>query len=80
MLLNIAQIRRKNMETKPELYKLATVIHSVPPTQTSVERAFSAMALILNPLKTRLSDKNLENMLLIRLNRENSDEMCQFDV
>lgn len=71
---------RKNMETKPELYKLATVIHSVPPTQTSVERAFSAMALILNPLKTRLSDKNLENMLLIRLNRENSDEMCQFDV
>lgn len=71
---------RENMETKPELYKLATVIHSVPPTQTSVERAFSAMALILNPLRTRLSDKNLENMLLIRLNRENSDEICQFDV
>lgn len=60
----------KNMHTKPELYKLASVVHAVPPTQTTIERAFSAMALILTHLRTNLSDNNLENILMIRLNRE----------
>lgn len=60
----------KNKHLHPMLYKLACVIHSVPPTQTTVERSFSAMALILGPLRTRISDDNLENSLLIRLNRE----------
>lgn len=69
-----------NVEIKPELYKLAAVIHSVPPTQTTVERAFSAMALILSPLRTRLSDKNLENILLIRLNREIFKEIFPFEL
>lgn len=61
---------RANKDLKPELYNLAVTVHSVPPTQTTVERSFSAMALILSPLRTRLSDKNLENLLLVRLNRE----------
>lgn len=60
----------KNMHTKPVLYKLASVVHAVPPTQTTIERAFSAMALILTHLRTNLSDNNLENILMIRLNRE----------
>lgn len=60
----------KNKHAKPELYKLAAIIHSVPPTQTTVERAFSAMALILSPLRTNLNDIHLENMLLVRLNRD----------
>lgn len=60
----------KNKQSMPELYRLASVIHSVPPTQTTVERAFSALALILTPLRTNLFDTVLENMLLIRLNRE----------
>lgn len=70
---------RNNMHTKPELYSLATVVHSVPPTQTTVERGFSAMALILSHLRTNISDKNLENLLLIRLNRELFEEMCPLD-
>lgn len=71
---------RKNVELKPSLYKLASIIHSVPPTQTTVERAFSAMALILTALRNKLSDKILENMLLIRLNRDNFEDECKFDV
>lgn len=59
----------KNKHTHKMLYELASVVHSVPPTQTTVERAFSAMALILGPLRTWLSDLNLSNSLLIRLNR-----------
>lgn len=58
------------MHTKPVLYKLASVVHAVPPTQTTIERAFSAMALILTHLRTNLSDNNLVNILMIRLNRE----------
>lgn len=54
----------------PELYRLASVIHSVPPTQTTVERTFSALALILTPLRTNLFDTALENILSLRLNRE----------
>lgn len=64
-----------NIESKPDLYKLASIIHSVPPTQTSVERAFSAMALILTPLRTRMSNDNLENVLLLRLNKEVFNEI-----
>lgn len=60
----------KNKQSMPELYRLASVIHSVPPTQTTVERAFSALALILTPLRTNLFDTVLENILLLRLNRE----------
>lgn len=61
---------QKNKHIHPTLYKLASVVHSVPPTQTTVERAFSAMALIMGPLRTRISDDNLSDSLLIRLNQE----------
>lgn len=45
----------ENKFTKPELYKLANIVFAIPPTQSSVERAFSALALILTPLRTQLS-------------------------
>lgn len=67
---------KKNMYAKPDLYTLAAVIHAVPPTQTTIERAFSAMALVLTHLRSNLSDKNLENILLVRLNRDIFEEMC----
>lgn len=59
----------ENKFTKPELYKLANIIFSIPPTQSSVERTFSALALILTPLRTQLSDKVLSEILVIRLNK-----------
>lgn len=59
----------QNKTLKPELYKLACAVHSVPPTQTTVERAFSAMAIVFSALRTNLSDQNLENILLLRLNK-----------
>lgn len=54
---------------KPELYQLANILYSIPPTQSSVERAFSALALILTPLRTQLSAKVLSEILLVRLNK-----------
>lgn len=65
---SILQYWQTQKDKKPLLYDLACVIFSVPPTQTSVERAFSALAIVLSPRRVRLSDKTLQNILLIRLN------------
>lgn len=52
----------------PEIYRLASVILAIPPTQTTVERAFSALAVVFTSLRTKLSDKSLQDILLVRLN------------
>lgn len=73
---SILDFWEKNKNSRPELYKLATVIFAVPPTQTTVERAFSTLALTLTSHRTKMSDDTLQNILLIRLNiglEDNSD-------
>lgn len=59
---------------KPELHKLASVLMAIPPTQTAVERVFSALALVLTSHRTRLGDEILENILLVRLNHNLLDK------
>lgn len=54
----------------PELYLLATMVLSIPPTQTTVERAFSSLPIILNSHRTRIGDTTIQNILLVRLNRD----------
>lgn len=53
-----------------ELYELFLITNSVPITQVSVERAFSSLAFILSPARNSLASDTLENILLVRLNRE----------
>lgn len=57
-------------DSHPELSEVALTIMTVPATQVSVERAFSALALVLSPARTKLSAPNLANILLIKLNEE----------
>lgn len=57
-------------DTHPELYKLSSVMMTIPPTQTTVERIFSALALVLTSHRTKLGDEILENILLVRLNHD----------
>lgn len=54
----------------PKLYQLSTIIFGIPPTQVTVERSFSAMALIFNPKRGQLRQKLLEDILTIKLNKE----------
>lgn len=54
----------------PELYEVAMAILSGPSSQVSVERAFSALALVLSDLRTGLSDESLQDILMIKLNKE----------
>lgn len=56
-------------EKMPELYKLASAVFAVPPTESSVECAFSALAIVLAPRRTKLGDDTLQNILIVRLNQ-----------
>lgn len=67
---SIFDIWQNKMHTHTDLYRLAMVVFTIPPTQTSVERCFSALPFILRPQRTRISDNNLENILLVRLNHD----------
>lgn len=65
---DLMEFWRESKQLWPALYELATIIHSVPATQVSVERLFSAMKFILNDLRTSLTGDILDDILLIRAN------------
>lgn len=59
----------KNAEF-PELYSVAFMFNGIPPSQSTIERNFSALTMIFNCRRSRLSDPLLESILLIKLNVE----------
>lgn len=59
----------KNKSYKCEtLAKIAEIALAVPATQVSVERAFSALPIVLTKHRRNLSSDNLEHILLLKLN------------
>lgn len=64
----------KHKSEFPELYKLSQAIFAVPPTQSSVERCFSSLPIILTARRTRLGDNCLQEILLIKNNQNISFE------
>ncbi|XP_062556377.1 uncharacterized protein LOC134221205 [Armigeres subalbatus] len=56
--------------THPELTIVALAILATPSNQVSVERAFSALGLVLSDLRTGLADETLEDILLLKLNAD----------
>ncbi|XP_062715501.1 uncharacterized protein LOC134291582 [Aedes albopictus] len=61
-------IDRKN--THPELSAVAAVVQATPSNQVSVERAFSALALVLTTIRSKLGQDTLSNILMIKLNKQ----------
>ncbi|XP_065320689.1 uncharacterized protein LOC135928222 [Gordionus sp. m RMFG-2023] len=59
-------VSRKHQDA--ELFKLSQIILAAPCTQVSVERAFSALALTVTSLRTRLDKDILDDILIIKLN------------
>lgn len=57
-------------EHYPELNKVIKYLITIPPTQVSVERAFSTFSFIFNKNRCSLSQENLEHILTIKLNKE----------
>ncbi|XP_058828691.1 uncharacterized protein LOC131688448 [Topomyia yanbarensis] len=52
----------------PQLAQVALVILATPSRQVSVERSFSALALVLSDHRTAISDDTLEDILILKLN------------
>lgn len=67
---NVIKYWYEKRHEEPEIYLLSEIIFAIPSSQTTVERAFSVLAYILNPLRNRLSDEMLENILLLKCNRD----------
>ncbi|XP_062551259.1 uncharacterized protein LOC134216373 [Armigeres subalbatus] len=55
-------------DTHPELYAVASVVLAVPSNQISVERAFSALPVVMTDRRAGLGEENLRNILLVKLN------------
>lgn len=59
----------KHKTEMPVLYELSQAIFAIPPTQSSVERTFSALPVILTAKRTRIGDECLQNILLLKNNQ-----------
>lgn len=70
MTKDLFQYWEENKSTSPELYKLATMVHAVPPAQASCERTFSTLSFVFNKYRSQLSEELLQNILLIKLNKD----------
>lgn len=66
---------RLKKKKNPVIYELAAIINAVPPTQTSVERAFSTLGFVFDCRRTRISEEILEHILTIKLNHNLFDEI-----
>ncbi|XP_065074186.1 uncharacterized protein LOC135698221 [Ochlerotatus camptorhynchus] len=61
--------------THPELSAVVSVVLATPSNQVSVERAVSALALILTNTRSTLGEDTLQNLLLVKLNKEVFDKI-----
>lgn len=55
-------------KTHPELFQLSCVALAVPATQVSVERLFSSLKFMLDPLRMAMKSKFVDDLLVIRSN------------
>lgn len=67
---NIFNYWQQKKSEDNELYILSQTVLAVPSSQVSVERAFSALGLILTQNRTKLTDTNLNNVLIVKLNSD----------
>lgn len=65
--IRIVQYWEERKNENPDLFKIVSVLFVIRVTQTTVERAFSVLRIILGSHRTRLKSETLENILLVRL-------------
>ena len=66
---SVVDFWQKHKFVSPELYKIAQVVLAVPATQVSVERAFSALNCVLTEKRTKLNERTLKNIMLVKTNK-----------
>lgn len=67
-------------QDNPELYQLACVIFSVPPTEVQIERDFSSLNFVFTNRRCSISSERLEEIMLIHLNRDLFEEVNCEDI
>lgn len=67
---NLFEYWENNKNKFPQLYQLAKIVHAFPPAQASCERTFSTLAFIFNKYRSQLSEKILEDILIVKLNAD----------
>lgn len=77
---DILEFWNERRDLHPEIYELASIIHSIPPTQSTVERSFSILGYILDSRRTKLSPSRVEDIMMINLNRESFDPINRRDL
>jgi bifunctional polynucleotide phosphatase/kinase len=65
---NVLNFWEEKKTTQPDLYSLAMTVFSVPMTQVTVERLFSALKLVLSDLRNSLKKDNVLNVLNVKMN------------
>lgn len=70
--VNISALKYwESIKTKePILYSLSQAIYCIAPTQSSVERSFSSLPVVLTARRTSIDDRCLRNILLIKNNTQ----------
>lgn len=67
---NIIQFWEDNKNKYKKIYKLATVVMGIPPTEVQEERDFSKLNYIFGDRRCHLTEERLEDILTINLNEE----------
>lgn len=71
----VIEFWRQNQDKYPIVFETAMQIFSISPTQVSVEELFSTVAYILSPARTSLTDEHLNDIILIRQNKQLHDSI-----
>ncbi|KAI8116039.1 hypothetical protein CVS40_11832 [Lucilia cuprina] len=74
---NVLHFWRNKQYSEPELYELSNICFAVPPTQVTIERAFSSLKLIMTDNRNRMKHETLENILLVKLNSTYLDQVIE---
>lgn len=75
--INILKYWKDKKNIYPALYEVFTFLSTIPPTQVTVERSFSQLALIYNEKRSKLTEDMLEAILIINLNKEIAYEIFE---
>lgn len=76
----ILEFWEKNKLLFPALYDVACVINAIPPSQATVERAFSTLKFVFGVHRTMLDQGRLEDILMIKLNADMAATINQKDI
>lgn len=67
---NILEWWEANKNENHELYKLASVVFAIPPTEVQIERDFSSLNFVFSNRRCNLTEEMLEYIMVIHLNEE----------